>query len=403
MEWEAYKDPDNVHPHRDERLSEFALRLILSNQYGIESRDVTKEQIRNAVSDFCRHYGPILMVPNGGGRLPMKAPEPTATTSFWSEREKEFRQRRRGECRSVEAVSSSPDEWTLLDASHGDDGLATPRCARVFKSLAREAFKGFAGPQSDESWIDWLNEMRRAEYCERSEFGLGRHTAKGVEKDRLAGQPPPAGAMIRFVPIPKYPNGPSDEPSSPEATGIDRIEIEHAWDSALFWIEDIFDASADFCLELRSAATTQDASQSPAKNTNASTVVDDQRWGAPRTEEAVSRNRVIGGELIGTATDAAPAAPSGAASRRKPGPQRDYETALKVAAVIASLAADGNWRAQLENLCEALDEAGIRRPQPWKAKGYMTWYDCLVAERSLVIKAIEHHQERAKERKETFS
>jgi hypothetical protein len=88
---------------------------------------------------------------------------------------------------------------------------------------------------------------------------------------------------------------------------------------------------------------------------------------------------------------------------RKRGPQRDYETALRVAEIVARLAPDGNWRARVEDICDELDDAEVRRPKPWKAKGYPTWYDCCVGERGLVIKAIEHHMELAQEHKRTFS
>jgi hypothetical protein len=57
----------------------------------------------------------------------------------------------------------------------------------------------------------------------------------------------------------------------------------------------------------------------------------------------------------------------------------------------------------LDAVCEDLDEAQVRRPKRWKGKGYKTWYDCMIAERPLVIKAIEHHLKRAREHKKTFS
>jgi hypothetical protein len=99
----------------------------------------------------------------------------------------------------------------------------------------------------------------------------------------------------------------------------------------------------------------------------------------------------------------APAEQNIAAAARKRGPQRDYETALQVAELVARHPPDGNWRARVEEICEELDEAEVRRPKPWKAKGYPTWYDCFIGERGLVIKAIEHHLDLAKEHKETFS
>jgi hypothetical protein len=85
------------------------------------------------------------------------------------------------------------------------------------------------------------------------------------------------------------------------------------------------------------------------------------------------------------------------------GPKRDFETAMKVDEVVTRLAPDGNWRAQLDAVCEALDEDRVRRPKPWSKRGHTTWYDCMIAERPLVIKAIEHHRKRAQEHKKTFS
>ena len=90
-------------------------------------------------------------------------------------------------------------------------------------------------------------------------------------------------------------------------------------------------------------------------------------------------------------------------SRGKRGPQRDFKTAMKVDEVAIRLAPDGDWRGHLDAVCESLDEAEVRRPKPWKAKGHRTWFDCMIAERPLVIKAIEHHLELAREHKKTFS
>jgi hypothetical protein len=87
----------------------------------------------------------------------------------------------------------------------------------------------------------------------------------------------------------------------------------------------------------------------------------------------------------------------------KRGPRPDFETAMKVDEVVTRLAPDGNWRAQLDAVCEALDEDRVRCPKPWKVKGHRTWYDCMIAERPLVIKAIGHHRKLALEHKKTLS
>ena len=87
----------------------------------------------------------------------MEAPKPIASAGFWSEREEEFRKYGTGEYGSVEALWSLRGSWQFLDGLHGDDGVASTRCTQVFESLAREAWKGFSGHQSGESWIDWLD------------------------------------------------------------------------------------------------------------------------------------------------------------------------------------------------------------------------------------------------------
>ena len=95
--------------------------------------------------------------------------------------------------------------------------------------------------------------------------------------------------------------------------------------------------------------------------------------------------------------------PTTVTDRRAQGPKRDFATALKVDEVVRRLAPDGDRRAQLDNICDGLDEAEVRCPKPWKKKGYGTWYDCMTVARPLVIKAIEHHRKRAQEYRETFS
>jgi hypothetical protein len=95
--------------------------------------------------------------------------------------------------------------------------------------------------------------------------------------------------------------------------------------------------------------------------------------------------------------------PATVTKRGTRGPKRDFSTALKVDDVVRRLATDGNWREQLENICDSLDEAKVRCPKPWKKKGYGTWYDGMTFARPLVIKAIEHHRDRAQEHRETFS
>ena len=85
----------------------------------------------------------------------------------------------------------------------------------------------------------------------------------------------------------------------------------------------------------------------------------------------------------------------------KPGPKPDYDTAAQVAQIVASISPSGSWRSELEGICDRLDDENIRRPKPWNSKGHVTWGDCLMSERSLVVKAIDHHLKLAKEHEET--
>ena len=126
-------------------------------------------------------------------------------------------------------------------------------------------------------------------------------------------------------------------------------------------------------------------------------------WSGMAAEEGADpAESMAGNAFLSEAKDPALPQPAIVTSGGR-GPKRDYETALKVAEVVTRLAPDGNWRAQLEDICEGLDDDGIRRPKRWKLKGHRTWSGCVIAERELVVKAIEHHRKRAQECKKTIS
>jgi hypothetical protein len=100
------------------------------------------------------------------------------------------------------------------------------------------------------------------------------------------------------------------------------------------------------------------------------------------------------------ATDSAKAAASLDPGR---GPRPDYETALRVAEIVARVAGEGKWRRKLDDICVELDEQAVPRPKPWKKKrGYSSWFDSL-SEPQLAEKAITHHLEMAARRKTTVS
>ncbi|MGB7722296.1 MAG: hypothetical protein WBL65_20515 [Bryobacteraceae bacterium] len=89
--------------------------------------------------------------------------------------------------------------------------------------------------------------------------------------------------------------------------------------------------------------------------------------------------------------------------RRKRGPERNYETATRVAEVVERVAPDDKWRSKLDDLLMALDDAEIPRPKTWQPKhGYRSWYaavaDNTTRGRHMAIEAIKHHLKRAKEK-----
>lgn len=105
--------------------------------------------------------------------------------------------------------------------------------------------------------------------------------------------------------------------------------------------------------------------------------------------EAIDRVQAAGG-LSKPDQAQVPAVDANRGQVPKRGPRADYETASRVAAVVARVAPDGDWRSKLDDVCEALDEEQIRYPKTWSKRAYRSWTDCCVAERSLAVKAIEY-------------
>jgi hypothetical protein len=117
-----------------------------------------------------------------------------------------------------------------------------------------------------------------------------------------------------------------------------------------------------------------------------------------------------GGDTAPKAVETASAQPKPAASSsatgqgRNRGPKRDYVTAVRVAKVVAHIAPGGDWRASLDDILMALDDAKIPTPKTWGPKqGYRDWYAAVAADqagrgRHLAIEAIKHHLKLAKEK-----
>ncbi len=83
---------------------------------------------------------------------------------------------------------------------------------------------------------------------------------------------------------------------------------------------------------------------------------------------------------------------------RKRGPKPDYETAARVAEIVAKVAPDGDWRRKLDDVVEALDEASIPCPKKWRTRDRTCqgWVD--YDEKPHAIKAIEYRLDLAKRR-----
>ena len=97
-------------------------------------------------------------------------------------------------------------------------------------------------------------------------------------------------------------------------------------------------------------------------------------------------------DLVAGSGVAAPTAP------RKRGPKPDHDTAVRVADVVARIAADGDWRSNLDDICDALDEEHIPVPRTWRRNRECTQWS-LCNDRDLIVKAIGYRLSQARSRK----
>jgi hypothetical protein len=111
------------------------------------------------------------------------------------------------------------------------------------------------------------------------------------------------------------------------------------------------------------------------------------------------------GDIVPKPEEAAPAqlATESTCKGRKRGPTRDYETAARVAEVVARVAPGVPWRSKLDEILMALDDAEIPTPGTWLERHeYRNWYAAAADDtsrgRHLAIEAIKHHLKRAKEK-----
>jgi len=104
------------------------------------------------------------------------------------------------------------------------------------------------------------------------------------------------------------------------------------------------------------------------------------------------------------ATPVQPTGTSGPTARvRKRGPKPNHAAALQAAEIVARVAPEGDWHSQLNDICNALDEAGNAQPARWrqKDKSVRGWVDYL--EPAHAIKAIQYRLDKAAQLKKSSS
>ncbi len=112
--------------------------------------------------------------------------------------------------------------------------------------------------------------------------------------------------------------------------------------------------------------------------------------------------RRLGDTVPPPAAEAVPARAGGdsiaASTPKKRGPKPDFETAALVAAVVARVAPDGDWRSRVDDICDSLDEEQIPVPSTWRRnRNCRRWSLC--DDKDIVVKAIEYRLALANQRK----
>ena len=99
------------------------------------------------------------------------------------------------------------------------------------------------------------------------------------------------------------------------------------------------------------------------------------------------------GETVDAAMDAwhpeSKPDPAATTTNGKPGPPRDYETALRVEGIVRRVAGAAHWTPYLDEIRKALDTDKVRTPRRWGCSWSM-------ADRELARKTINHHLQNAK-------
>jgi hypothetical protein len=87
-------------------------------------------------------------------------------------------------------------------------------------------------------------------------------------------------------------------------------------------------------------------------------------------------------------------------NRRNRGPQRDVETGKQVETIVKGVNGGVNWtaKANLEVICQKLDEAKVPTPKTWKRRSprIEDWTDAAATDAHLAKKAIKNHLKNAR-------
>jgi hypothetical protein len=248
QEWEFLKSIRERSAATHDRIPESDLRRIIAEQSGAKPDDVSEAQIEHAALELCRHYGSFLMIPLASSEFRPTADRPpyeaaTQDSTFWQEREDEFRKHDTGHNTVLAASWSSLSDTWRFQAS-GSTHSASAESMQLFKSLAREAAKGLGSKRGADSWIDWLDLLRSAKdegtrMLLYAQVTSSSYIVSEVGRDHMIrdGEALPAGALLEF---------------GREADGVARRLY---WDASTAKIENLFRNSANLCLELRSLST----------------------------------------------------------------------------------------------------------------------------------------------------
>ena len=111
------------------------------------------------------------------------------------------------------------------------------------------------------------------------------------------------------------------------------------------------------------------------------------------TRVVPERTSAVGSEPFGPDS----ALPTGRESKgRKRGPKPDYDIAIRLAAVVARVAQDGDWRPKLDEICEALDDENVPSPKKWVGEDPSCRRWSTQADHQKAIKVIDYRLKQAK-------